>query len=70
MYDRATGDYAGLYDWDDPVSAQAYAEGLSAVLRIVSVPGSVSYVLVPGQDVATYLASASSAAAQPSSKAS
>ena len=39
MYDPATGDYAGLYDWDDPRRARAYAEGLGAVLRIVSVPG-------------------------------
>jgi hypothetical protein len=61
MYDPSTGDYAGLYDWDDPRRARAYAEGLSAVLRLVSVPGTVSYELVPGEDVATYLATTSSA---------
>jgi hypothetical protein len=63
MYDPATGDYAGLYDWDDPASAQAYAEGLSAVLRTISVSGSVSYELTPGEDVATYLATVSASRA-------
>jgi hypothetical protein len=67
MYDPATGDYAGLYDWDDPASARAYAEGLSRVLRPISIPGSVSYELTPGEDVATYLES--SLALRPSTKA-
>lgn len=59
MYDPSTGDDAGVYDWDDPRRARAYAEGLGAVLRIVSVPGTVSYELVAGEDVATYLAATS-----------
>jgi hypothetical protein len=67
MYDPNSGDYAGLYDWDDPTSARAYAEGLSAVLRAISVPGTVSYELTPGEDVATYVASAP--ASRPSTKA-
>jgi hypothetical protein len=69
MYDPATGDYAGLYDWDDPTSARAYADGLSAVLRLLSVPGSVSYELVAGEDVATYLATSSATASSPTSQA-
>jgi hypothetical protein len=56
MVDPATGDFAGLYEWDDAVSARAYAEGLARVLRALSTPGSVSYELVEGLTVEDYLA--------------
>jgi hypothetical protein len=56
MVDPATGDFAGLYEWDDAPTAGAYAEGLAAVLRLLSVPGSVSYEIRPGDDVDHYLA--------------
>jgi hypothetical protein len=52
---RATGAYAGLYDWDDPASAAAYADGLCRVLRPLSVPGSVSYELIEDLNVDAYL---------------
>jgi hypothetical protein len=55
MYDPATGTYAGLYDWDDPAAAAAYAEGLCRLLRLLSKPGSVSYELVDDLDVDAYL---------------
>jgi hypothetical protein len=55
MYEPATGAYAGLYDWDDPASAAAYAKGLCRVLRPLSVPGSVSYELIEDLDVDAYL---------------
>jgi hypothetical protein len=55
MVDPATGDFAGLYEWDDAATARAYAEGLSHILRILSAPGSVSYELVEGMTVAEYL---------------
>lgn len=57
MVDPATGDFAGLYEWDDAVTARAYAEGLSRVLRLLSAPGSVGYELVEGTTVAEYLSS-------------
>jgi hypothetical protein len=57
MVDPATGDFAGLYEWDDAVSARAYAERLARVLRALSAPGSVSYELVEGLTVEDYLAS-------------
>ena len=55
MHDPATGDYAGLYDWDDPIAADSYAQGLCRVLRLLSVPGSVSYELAENLDVDGYL---------------
>jgi len=65
MVDPATGDFAGLYEWDDATTARAYAEGLSRVLRLLSAPGSVGYELVEGTTVAEYL----SRSTQPSSTA-
>jgi len=55
MVDPATGDFAGLYEWDDLATARAYAEGLAKVLRLLSTPGSVSYELVEGVDLDGYL---------------
>jgi hypothetical protein len=48
MVDRSTGDFAGLYQWDGQADAIAYAEGLSKILRALSVRGSVGYEVVPG----------------------
>jgi hypothetical protein len=62
MYDPATDVYAGLYDWDDPAAASAYATGLCRVLRLVSKPGSVSSELVGDLDVDTYLSLAATGA--------
>ena len=55
MVDPETGDFAGLYEWDDAATARAYADGLSRVLRVLSAPASVSYELVAGSTVAEYL---------------
>ncbi len=55
MVDPRTGDFAGLYEWDDLDSARAYAVGLSSVLRLLSTPGSVSYEVRGGMTVARYL---------------
>ena len=55
MVDPETGDFAGLYEWDDAPTARAYAEGLSKVLRLLSVRGSVSYELRTGCSVDEYL---------------
>ena len=55
MVDPATGDFAGLYEWDDAATARAYAEGMAWVLRLISAPGSGSYELVEGTTVAEYL---------------
>jgi hypothetical protein len=40
--------YRGLYQWDDPKLAHAYARALWRVLVLVSVPGSIHYVVLPG----------------------
>lgn len=58
LVDPVTGDFAGLYEWDDAPSAQAYTDGLCRVLRVVSVPGTVSHELVPCTTVDGYLAGA------------
>jgi hypothetical protein len=42
------GRYRGLYEWDAPGRAEAYARALWRVLALVSVPGSVHYVVLPG----------------------
>src|SRR3954447_818894 len=42
------GGYRGVYEWDGPALAHAYARALWRVLALVSVPGSVHYVVVPG----------------------
>jgi hypothetical protein len=40
--------YRGLYEWDDAKLAHAYARALWRVLALVSVPGSIHYVVLPG----------------------
>ena len=42
------GRYRGLYEWDDPELAEHYARALWRVLALVSVPGSIHYVVLPG----------------------
>ncbi len=44
------GTYRGLYQWDDPELAAAYARALWWVLALVSEPGSIHYVVLPGAD--------------------
>ena len=55
MEDKATGDFAGLYEWDSAEQAGPYGEGLCRVLRLLSRRGSVTYELVPGRTVDEYL---------------
>lgn len=40
--------YRGVYEWDGPQRAEHYARSLWHVLALVSVPGSISYAVVPG----------------------
>ena len=42
------GAYRGLYEWDDPRLAMAYARALWRVLALVSEPGSIHYRVCPG----------------------
>jgi len=42
------GRYRGLYEWDDPLLAENYACALWRVLALVSVLGSIHYVVLPG----------------------
>lgn len=48
LADDERGRYRGLYEWDDPELADHYARALWRVLALVSVPGSVHYVVLPG----------------------
>ena len=48
-HDR-NGTYRGLYQWDDPELAAAYARALWWVLALVSEPGSIHYAVLPGAD--------------------
>jgi hypothetical protein len=40
--------YRGLYEWDGPRRAEAYARALWRVLALVSEPGSIHYIVLPG----------------------
>ena len=51
-----TGRYRGLYEWDGPDQAQAYARALWRVLQLVSEPGSIRYHVLPGKHRADVLA--------------
>lgn len=42
------GGYRGLYEWDGPGPAEAYARALWRVLALVSVPGSIHYKILAG----------------------
>lgn len=42
------GRYRGLYEWDGAARAELYARSLWRVLALVSVPGSIRYVALPG----------------------
>lgn len=44
----ALGRYRGVYEWDGPERADHYARALWRVLALVSVPGSIHYVVLPG----------------------
>ena len=48
LADDQRGRYRGLYEWDGPRRAEAYARALWRVLALVSVPGSIHYVVLPG----------------------
>jgi len=48
LADDERGRYRGLYEWDGPQRAEDYARALWRVLALVSVPGSIHYVVLPG----------------------
>ena len=48
LADDERGRYRGLYEWDGPRLAEDYARALWRVLALVSVPGSIHYVVLPG----------------------
>jgi hypothetical protein len=48
LADDEQGRYRGLYEWDGPRGAEFYARALWRVLALVSVPGSIHYIVLPG----------------------
>ena len=42
------GSYRGVYEWDGPQLAEDYARALWRVLALVSDPGSIHYMVLPG----------------------
>ena len=48
LADDERGRYRGLYEWDGPRLAKNYARALWRVLALVSVPGSIHYIVLPG----------------------
>lgn len=54
-YIRETGDFQGIYEWQTTADAEAYAQ--SAAMRFMtrrSVPGSVSFRILPGDRSVTF----------------
>jgi hypothetical protein len=47
LADDERGRYRGVYEWDGPQLAEDYARALWRVLALVSVQGSVHYVVLP-----------------------
>ncbi len=48
MYNQATGDFAGYYEWDTVEDAQNYSQSFAAKFMMNrSVPGSVSFRVIP-----------------------
>lgn len=56
LTDPVTGRYRGVYEWDGPGQADAYAHTLSRLLRLVCEPGSVAWQVVPELTPADVLA--------------
>ena len=48
LADDEQGRYRGLYEWDGPERAEAYVRALWRVLALVSMPGSIHYIVLPG----------------------
>jgi hypothetical protein len=48
LADDERGRYRGVYEWDGPQRADHYARALWRVLALVSVPGSIHYLVLPG----------------------
>src|SRR6516225_6509996 len=48
LADDERGRYRGLYQWDGAERAEHYARALWQVLALVSVRGSIGYVVLPG----------------------
>ncbi len=48
LADDERGRYRGVYEWDGPRLAEDYARALWRVLALVSVRGSIHYVVLPG----------------------
>lgn len=46
LSDESKGVYRGIYEWDEADRARDYAETLTKLLQLVSVPGSVKYHVV------------------------
>jgi hypothetical protein len=49
LADDERGRYRGLYEWDGPRLAENYARALWRMLALVSVRGSIHYVVLPGR---------------------
>jgi hypothetical protein len=55
LTDDRTGEYRGLYDWDGPERAWSYATTLASLLRLVCLPGSVTFHVEPHVERDDYL---------------
>lgn len=61
LFDHETGDYEGPYQWRTAEDATRYAEALTALMSVLSIPGSVSYEIVEETSLDEYVAAHSPA---------
>jgi hypothetical protein len=64
MVDPTSSDYAGIYEWNGTEAAARYGRYITAVLRPLSVRGSVGYQIVEGTNLVEYLTRARSRGAR------
>ena len=55
LFDHASGDYMGVYEWRSAGEAEAYARALRRLMDRLSVPGSVAYEVVEDAALSEYV---------------
>ena len=55
MVNPTTSDYAGLYSWSSAEDAETYGRYITAVLRPLSLPGSVGFQVFPEWTLERYM---------------
>lgn len=57
LFDHDTGDYLGIYQWENPEMASRYARALRKLMAVFAAPGTVSYGVFEDTSLDAYLES-------------